>query len=264
MIDGVIIDQKKLATVCKITYFSEELKKEIRARLSTICYGPDDVNRDLARTKYKNTLKEFNNRYHKKSDKIKKGMIGELLTHILIFKLYKNYSPINPFFNMEEGSIKKGFDLVIYDNNLDEIWISEVKSGNAQSQKADVFNKSLLNTAKNDLKTRLGRNKANLWHNAINGAKVALLNGSVKERIIEILNDCSQKSLEGESHISLKNVILISVTFKGTNDPITISEVTSKGQTIINEAIFKKVIVFSIQKETYDRVFQFLSSEAES
>jgi hypothetical protein len=262
MIKGVSVDHTDCATVCKINYFSAELKSAIRNRLSAICHGPEAVENERIFASYKNTLKEFNKRYGSKTDKIKKGMIGELLTHILLFETHPNYQPFNPFFNMEEASIKKGFDLVVFDSSSNMLWISEVKSGNAGVKEANKFNKTLLNTAKGDLKERLKDNETNLWHNAINGAKLALLTGRVKDRINQILEECYQEAADGRQDGFSKNVILISVTYKSTNDPITIDNVNQKACSIKNEFIFNEVVVFSIQKETYQRVADFLTHEA--
>lgn len=263
MINGVSIDRNKFATVCRIDDFSDELKSEIRDRLSAICHGPDAVSKESVFSSYKNTIKEFNKRYRSKSENIKKGWIGELLTHILLLKTHPDLEPASPFFNMEEGSIKKGFDLIVFDNKLNQIWISEVKSGGAGINNADSFNKNLLNTAKNDLKTRLSENETNLWHNAINGAKIALSSGKVKDRINQILEECYQEATDEEQDGSTKNVILISVTYKSTDDPITVKEVKKKGEKIIDDELFRDVIVFSIQKKTYQRVAEFLDAEAE-
>lgn len=262
MINGVSIEQKKFVTVCRIDNFSDELKNEIRDRLTAICHGPDSVMEKSVYTSYKNTLKEFNKRYITKTENTKKGMIGELLTHILLLKTYPRFESANPFFNMEEGSIKKGFDLVIFDSKLNQMWVSEVKSGNAGVKKANVFNKGLLNIAKNDLKNRLRDNETNLWHNAINGAKVALSSGKVKDRINQILEECYQEAVDEEQDGLSKNVILISVTYKNTGDPINIETVKKKRDKIINERLFGNVIVFSIQKEAYHRVADFLVAEA--
>ena len=263
MINGVSIDHKKFATVCRVDDFSDELKSEIRERLSTTCHGPDAVAAESVFASYKQTLREFNKRYRSKSDNIKKGMIGELLTHILLLKIYPDFEPANPFFNMEEGSIKKGFDLIIFDSKLNQMWISEVKSGNAGVKNANSFNKGLLNKAKNDLKKRLGENETNLWHNAINGAKIALSGGEVKDQINQILEECYQEAADEEQDGSSKNVILISVTYKSTDDPITVKEVRKNGKKVIDDELFRDVIVFSIQKETYQRVAEFLEGEAE-
>ncbi len=190
-------------------------------------------------------------------------MIGELLTHILLFTTNSHFEPANPFFNMEEGSIKKGFDIIVFDSKLDQMWISEVKSGSAGVSKANSFNNSLLNTAKNDLKTRLSENETNLWHNAINGAIKALSGGKVKDRINQILDECYQEAVDEKQDGSSKNVILISVTYKNISDPISIEEVEKKGNKTVDEKLFRRVIVFSIQKKTYQRVAEFLESEAE-
>jgi len=261
MINGISIEQNAIATICKIDEFSDELKQEIRARLSTICHGPDSVNAAAVFASYKQTLKEFNKRYNSKQENTKKGMIGELLTHILLLKIHSHLEPASPFFNMEEGSIKKGFDLVVFDNKLDQIWISEVKSGNAGVQNSDSFNKSLLNTAKNDLNGRLQENETNLWHNAINGAKIALSKGNIKDQINKILEECYQEAASKEQNGSNKNVILISVTYKDTSDPISLDVVEDKGKAIIEEELFNDVLVFSIQKETYQRIAAFLENE---
>ena len=261
--NGVSIDQDGFATVCRIDEFSDELRNEIRNRLSAICHGPDAVSGERIFFTYERTIEEFNKRYSSKSENIKKGLIGELLTHIFLLKIHPSLEPATPFFNMEERSIKKGFDLIVLDNKLNQIRISEVKSGSAGTNNADSFNKSLLNNAKNDLKKRLGENKTNLWYNAINGAKKALSSGKVKDRIIEILEECYQEAEDEEQDGSTKNVILISVTYKSTDDPITVTEVKKKGEEIINDELFGDVIVFSIQKETYQRVAEFLEAEAE-
>jgi len=262
MISGISIERNEIATVCRIVNFSDELKREIRDRLSAICHGPDAVTNDSVYASYKNTLKEFNKRYSSKPEKTKKGMVGELLTHILLFSTNSDFEPANPFFNMEEGSIKKGFDIVVFDRKLNEMWISEVKSGNAGTKKANSFNNSLLNTAKNDLKTRFGENETNLWLNATNGAKIALSGGKVKDRINQILEECYQEAVDEEQDSTSKNVILISVTYKSTSDPVTIEEVTKRGEKINGDKVFRNVIVFSIQKETYQRVAEFLETEA--
>ena len=263
MISGVSIEKNDFATVCRIKYFSDDLKNQIRNRLSAICHGPDAVSSESIFSSYKQTLREFNKRYNSKSENIKKGMIGELLTHILIFKTHPDFEPANPFFNMEEGSIKKGFDLIIFDKKLHQMWILEVKSGNAKAMNANTFNNNLLNTAKNDLKKRLNENETNLWLNAINGAKIALSSGKVKDRINQILENCYNEAADERQGGDSKNIILASVTYKSTTDPITLVEVKKKGKKIIDEKLFMNVIIFSIQKETYQRIAEFLKSEAE-
>lgn len=62
---------------------------------------------------YKETVKEFIKRYktdNNVSEDRKKGMIGELLVHIVL-ELEGRFFAASPFFNMEERSFKKGMML---------------------------------------------------------------------------------------------------------------------------------------------------------
>lgn len=61
-------------------------------------------------------------------------MIGELLVHIIL-ELEGKYSTASPFFNMEESSFKKGFDIVLFEEDSKELWITETKSGEIQKNK---------------------------------------------------------------------------------------------------------------------------------
>ncbi|MTB65395.1 hypothetical protein GKR48_00830 [Providencia sp. wls1943] len=57
--------------------------------------------------RYAPTLQAFLERYENTSENTKKGMIGELLSHIIINEFFDNFEIASPFFNLEEKSIKK-------------------------------------------------------------------------------------------------------------------------------------------------------------
>lgn len=262
MIDGVDVETKGSATVCRIKYFSDALADAIRSNLSAICHGPEAKKRHQIIASYKETLKEFNRRYKTKGELIQKGMIGELLTHVLLLYNYPDFHPVSPFFNMEEASIKKGFDLVLFDQTSKEVWLSEVKSGAAQEKEADAFNKILLERAKNDLKERLTNNEPSLWLNAINGASAALASGDIKNRVDNILERGFEEASGNTQVSNSKNVILISVVYKGVDDPVSLAQAENKHKGVAADNCFRDVIVFSIQKQTYQRIAKFLESEA--
>ena len=98
--------------ICYIKEFSEELKLKIREMLGSIWHGAVDSD-ERKQFNYKNTIKRFLERYNPKTDKTKKGMIGELLTHLLIPQ-YINLNALSIMKNKEENSIRKGFDIVYY------------------------------------------------------------------------------------------------------------------------------------------------------
>lgn len=83
-IDGVAFVKKREYAFYRIEYFSDELKDIIRKQLAGICYGSAKVNTGRIMYSYKATVQEFLKRYENKTEKIKKGFIGELLTHIII------------------------------------------------------------------------------------------------------------------------------------------------------------------------------------
>ena len=248
--------------VCHIESFSDDLQNELRARLTSVCHGEDKADSTSKIYSYKATLKEFLRRYEHKSAETKKGMIGELLSHIILLKEFPNFTPASPYFNMEEGSIKKGFDVIVFDKNKHGIWITEVKSGEADNHNSDTKNMSLINKAKNDLKARLNESDITVWLNAINGAALALKRGRLKEQVNGILKSIADAVEDGKASSVDKDVILISVLFNPLRYKITMDTVSKKHASIVKEDLFAKVIVFSIQKATYHKVVAFLKSEA--
>lgn len=262
MIAGIITESTELATVCRIERFTDDLKVEIRNRLAAICHGKDKVEAGSIVASYRETLRAFLQIYATKSEDTRKGMVGELLTHILLLKAFPDYESANPYFNMEEASIKKGFDLIVFDRTSEELKIVEVKSGSAGDAAADSANNALLSTAKNDLKKRLNDKKTHIWVNAINGARLALSAGKIKDEINRILEDCYSEAANYASDSASKQVILVSVLYKECIDPISLDRAHRKAKKFLEKQLFKGATVFSIQKETWENIVAFLQQEA--
>ena len=263
-IDGVIFERNGDYAICHVENFSDQIKCLIRRNLATICHGThvsDYVNDDLYC--YKSTLESFIARYNTKGDTIKIGMIGEFISHILITELFDEFSVVSAFFNLEEKSIKKGFDLLLYSSLDKSVWITEVKSGNRHKDKSlNQTTKDLLNTAKNDLKSRLGTQETMYWLNAVNSVRCSLSdNTDYKSTLEEILRKNGSSAHHKNSKSSDKCVVLVSGLF----EPLTTK--VSKGvpetflETVKEAKLFAKTVVFCIQKETYTRVIDFLASE---
>lgn len=263
-LNGVRFINKKTYAICYIENFSEDLKTLIRSELSTICHGVSKVSRGRKRYNYKNTLKSFLERYETKSDETKVGMIGELLTHVIIIRFLDNFNIVSPFFNMEEKSITKGFDIILYSKNNHEIWITEVKSGEIHKGKdSNSTNKELLNTAKLNLKNRLNQNEISLWDNAINKATIVLESFTdTKEAVLEILEEICEEVIEERAKSEDKNVILVTCLFANLNDEIKEQVLNDFHITTLEEKLFNKLFVLSLQKNTYQKIYQFLKDEA--
>lgn len=147
-----------------INELSNELKEAIRIQMSSICHGAAYADTGRRMYDYKNTVKEFLRRYEEKTTKIKKGMIGELLIHLLVSYYFDELDVVSPFFNMEERSIKKGYDVVLTESDKANLWLIEVKSGELHKGKnSNQTMSELLSTSKNDLKERLNEENNSLW-----------------------------------------------------------------------------------------------------
>lgn len=264
-IDGVSFQRHSGYAICHIKDLSDELKDLIRKHLSTICYGShisDYTNDPLYN--YQSTIESFIDRYKNKTANTRKGMIGEFLSHILITSLFNEYVIASAFFNLEEKSIKKGFDLLLYNSSDGTAWITEVKSGNKHKNKSnDETTKTLLKTAKDDLKKRLNEQETQLWHNAINHVRSAVHDESdYRNILLRILREThGSDAATGQAKSQDKNVVLISNLFAPLSTKITDTPAKTLAHKLSNKQLFANSIVFSIQKATYSKVVSFLQEE---
>ncbi|QKF82537.1 DUF1837 domain-containing protein [Halarcobacter ebronensis] len=267
-IDGIrfVDGRKSLYSICTIEFFSDELKNLIKKQLSTICYGISKAESDRKSYSYKNTLKEFFKRYDEKTKKTKIGMMGELLTHVLLLYYFEKLCAVSPFFNTSDKNIKMGFDLVLYSENKKEIWITEVKSGCLYIKKdSNQMTSIFLNRAKADLLKRLNENECSLWENAINGAKIALDNNIDRKKVVEDILLDIEDEVSDENATSLdKNVILVSSLFSSPKNIVESRYIKDFRNRLNKKNSFKKEFIFSIQKETYYKIEDFLRNEIKS
>lgn len=246
-----------------ITNFSDALKTRIRDRLVKICRGISDFNFPTIRTSYKGTVKELYNRIKNKSHETQLGMVGELLTHTLIDFYFPEYLAASAMFNLEESSIKKGFDLVLQKKG--ELWINEVKSGEIHKDETHTETIiDLIKDARSDLNERLNNGKTQLWDNAIVHARNCLSNYSDEKQIVEsILNTKYEDVLREPKQGKNTNVFLTGVLFHNTNEKVDFDNVLDECKKIKSKQEFKSVFVISIQKSAIDNVIKFLREESE-
>lgn len=263
-INGITCCKEDKYCLFYVANFSDDLKKRLRNQFAIICHGEEYAGSGRIMYNYQSTVKSFLERYESKSASTKKGMIGELLIHLLLGAYFEEYKVVSPFFNMEEKSIKKGYDVVLTEVNNPTIWLTEVKSGELHKDKnSSQTMTDLINTAKDDLKNRLSEANETLWHEAINGAKIAFdSKNTMKEAVMDVLMSWGDKAYCGNNTSIDKNVILSGVVFADVKDKITLDVPAERQLNIEREGIFNKVYVIALQKETYDKVYQFIRDEA--
>ncbi len=247
-------------TLFTVDYLSNEFKEAIRNDLAEISYGKGVVQEDpVDMYSYKETLKEFFKRYDKKTIDIKKGMIGELISNVLIRHHIDRLNCISVFFNKEERSIKKGYDIVYFDVYDNHIWYSEVKSGTNDEQKnVDEACKILLKRADADICTKFQEKRRSLWDSAIIDARNVFYGNKKKQDIFNLLKKDWKDNDNGK--ISY-NAILISVLFYSIKEPLCYSKIVSFYKSIAMKVEYENVLIFAIHKNTFTAVEQFLKDE---
>lgn len=251
----------KKVGIFEIQEISEELKDEIRKKLTLMCYGEDKFQRNPEVYNYKKTLKHFLERYKDKPEATKKGMIGELLVHTIIGCFYEKYKVSSPLFNLEEKSIKKGFDIVFYDTENLSLWLVEVKSGEGGDKGTNQKNTDLLGVANTDMTGKLQADREALWHNAINGASIVLASGKLKDGIVSLLEGTLADVQNSGEVGPNQNVVLASVVYNQLSDKLQIDNPGKTQKELEGKSPYKEVRIISLHKSTFEKVSLFLESE---
>ncbi len=257
MVPGTNIIQRGNCVYISIDSLSEELKEIIRAQLSSVWYGFAEVEDSPEIHTYKRTLESFLDRYKDKSEKTQKGMIGEMLAHILLNHYMDEFTSLSVLRNKEERSIKKGFDIIYFNNRSLKLWYSEVKSGRRETggQTSSEYNTILLNRSYVGITEMFEEKRSSLWDSALIDVKLTISDKKNRLQLKELLDQDSPVHQNDEK----KNVILISVLYHcPTTEPVDMATITKFSNTITIDGKYAEGIVISIQKKTFEKVAQFL------
>jgi hypothetical protein len=258
-INGIKIIEKPKYSIFYIESLSNDSKEIIRIQLKGIWNGFAEADSLPRFYSYKNTLTEFIDRYNSKPSNIKKGMIGELIAHLILNHQDNGLSPLSILKNKEEKSIKKGFDIIYCDVANSKLWYSEVKSGRSAkgTHNSTNYNNILLNRAKTGISKMIDEKRNSLWESALIDVSLVINENAGRLDLKQLLSDDSPNLNTNQK----KNVILISSLYHNLSDEIDEINVSDFLDNTVNEDIFEEVIIISIQKETYEAVANFLSDE---
>lgn len=261
-IDGVRTIENTNYTVFYIDTFSENFKQLIREQLQGIWSGFSEVDSLPEFYSYKNTLGSFLDRYNSKDDTTRKGIIGELLAHLLINQQNNELTSLSILKNKEERSIKKGFDIIYCHLDERQLWYSEVKSGRSEdgSENSTTYNKVLLNRAKTGISTMINENRNSLWESALIDVSLTIKETNGRFDLRELLSKDSPIINVDQK----KNVILISTLYHSLADVIDVNSILSFHTTTVDEDVFEDVKIISIQKNTFETIANFLTDEFEN
>lgn len=221
----------------------------IDSNIVSICEGTTDT----ALCTIKQRLISFLNT--KKDSNTEMGAIAEFFGHLYLTEM--GFKQEFLFLNLEEGSIKKGFD-GYYSFNEEE-WIYESKSGSITTQ--GISHDSKISTAYFDLKGKIAGNPSNNpWQNAYNHA--CHIDVGTKASIRKNLKDLSNAFTHGKRQdIASFNIIPGSTIFlEGFWSCIDIDGLTIKLKQLITKFDFNKIHMICINKMSIKLFWNYLES----
>lgn len=196
---------------------------------------------------------EILNYLKSKSKDTIKGSIAEFLVHIYLKTC--GFSQKCLFRNLEEGSIKKGFDGYYTFSN--EEWVMESKSGSINTSEISHIKK--ITEAYSDLKAKIeGKVKNNPWNNAYHHAVIA---GTTTN----ILKNIKKLSINYVEQIfpDIKNLNVIpssTIFYEGNWDGDLIKPEHKKISDQIEKFDYNKIKVICINKKSIDAVIDKITS----
>lgn len=187
--------QKDSNTEIHVLYikdYTTELRLFLDDCFVSICEGNSGTDLQIVK-------KSVNKYLERQSDETRMGAIAEFFIHLFLKSI--GYKQECFFRNLEENSIKKGFD-GYYSKGGSE-WIMESKS----SSDPDVSHKDKIAEAYHGLKNKLaGKDRNNPWRNAYNHASHRDLN--TNKSIIKNIKKLSD-NFEKEEYTEIKNYNVI-------------------------------------------------------
>lgn len=189
------ISDKLVVTVLDIKELTPKLRKYIDEHLVEVCEGVySDSSLDDVKESVRALFKDKNSKDPAEFSNWEMGAVAELFIHLYLKLIGLKQECL--FLNLEERSIKKGFD-GYYSDDTDQ-WIMESKSGSIHSQNATHPKK--LEEAISDLEKKLSGKgtKNNPWRNAFNHA--SLIDVGSADSVRKYLKELSKDFLYKKPH----------------------------------------------------------------
>lgn len=243
------INEKISIAIIDIQEINSEFKNLIDNNLVFICEGNSggDIN-----TVKKDLVQLFEN----KDNKWKMGAIAEFFAHLYIRTQY--YKQEFLYRNLEEDSIKKGFDGLFSKDN--DFWLMESKSGSIKSK--GITHKSKVKEAINDLSNKVkGTEKTNNpWKNAYSHASLIDVNASDSLRKdLKRLSDNFINGIYGD--INDFNTIPCGTIFlDGEWKAFESENILQDIKSLSKELYGKNVFVICVTQKTIDMFLEYIKS----
>lgn len=242
-----------------VDHFGPELESLLRTRLAELCWGDTEAHGDPEYFSLSRTAEEFLERFYEKTSETQTGMLGELLSHLLVPLVHPELERTALLFNKEERNIKKGFDLT-FRNDTSALWYGEVKSGALTKKSAGASVRALLSAARKDLFLKLTSRKGmTLWQSAAHDAHLVL--GTDESVAVKHLYRRDEQSARRAKNYH-RRAVLVAVLFHPVElETLAHADVkfpASRANGKSTGYVFDETILVAIQKSTLDKLVVFI------
>lgn len=262
LVDGIEVERVDGATIVIVRAISDEFRLHVRDRLAEYCYGATTVGEDTAFYSFEKTVAEFLERYNPKPRKTQLGMAGELIVHVLMPLLHAELTSAAVYFNKEERSIKKGFDLTFLGSSESAIWYGEVKSGEVSSNSnADAKAAALIDVAASSLSSMLEDvSLLSRWDAALIDTRLTLELGLAKTARDLLRSD--SETVRAGGALTKRVLLAGAVMHELGHCVVSTAGVEKIVETIASSELFSEAKILVIQQEALEAVIEHLREVA--
>ena len=247
---------------CKIVEILPEhinaLHDKIKDELNSIYFGQRNVEEDLKCHTYQRACEELTVTLSSCDEKRKYGVIGELLMHMMVPKLFPSFESMSVLFSLVDKNIKHGFDLNYHSVKGGEIWYGEVKSG--KNQERSVLIRRARDGLSNNFENTVAIGKENTlkkWDAAI--VELSTIYCDRKKRKLTRMLRQSRDSIINND--GCRNALIMVVNYGVVEDFANPEDIDDELKIISDKNLFDKCLVISARKEIYDDIVEFIRKE---
>lgn len=235
--------------IVDIEDINDNLRALIDAKFVGICEGNSGTDLTIVKAR----LLQFLNT--KKGSSLEIGAISEFFLHLFLND--QGFTPQFLYLNLEEGSIKKGFDGYYFYNG--DQWILESKSGSISTN--GVSHRSKIKEAYDDLQNKLaGGGTNNPWRNAYDHASHIDVAADTNVRA-DIKRFSDQYSLNTFQQIREFNIIPgATLVLEGIWIAVDYDKIESEVKALVTTLQFKQIKVVCITKKSLQLLWDYLSA----
>lgn len=243
------IDKHIHLSIVDIPQIDSDTREIIDDNLVAICEGDSDGNIHTVKT-------ELIQLFENKTEDWKMGAIAEFFVHLFIRS--KSYKQEFLYRNLEEESIKKGFDGLFSKNGV--FWLVESKSGSINTK--NISHKSKIKEAMNDLRNKIAGigQSNNPWRNAYNHASHidVKASDSLRKNLKKLSDDFTKKTY---GKIEDFNIIPCGTIFlNGTWKQFDSNEIFQDINDSRSSLYGKNILVVCMTQTTIDMFINYINS----